>query len=206
MPVTDVYDTQKKKVSEIYLKDEIFDVEVKTHLISDVIIMQQKNKRRGTASTKNRSRVRGGGVKPWRQKGTGRARVGSRRSPLWVGGGTVFGPTPRDYSYSLPKKVKREALKSVLTLKLKEEKIIVLDNFHLEEIRTKAFKFIMQNFGIENVLIVDGGNDTLERSARNVKYAKVLPPEGLNVYDILRHENLILVKPSLEKIEARLLS
>ncbi len=206
MPVTDVYDTEKKKVSEIYLKDEIFDVEVKPHLISDVIIMQQKNKRRGTASTKNRALVRGGGVKPWRQKGTGRARAGSRRSPLWVGGGTVFGPTPRDYSYSLPKKVKREALKSVLTLKLKEGKIIVLDNFHLEEIRTKAFKFIMQNFGVENVLIVDEGNDTLERSSRNVKYTKILPPEGLNVYDILRHENLILVKPSLEKIEARLLS
>jgi large subunit ribosomal protein L4 len=206
MPVTDVYDTEKKKVSEIYLKDEIFDVEVKPHLISDVIIMQQKNKRRGTASTKNRALVRGGGVKPWRQKGTGRARSGSRRSPLWVGGGTVFGPTPRDYSYSLPKKVKREALKSVLTLKLKEGKIIVLDNFHLEEIRTKAFKFIMQNFGVENVLIVDEGNDTLERSSRNVKYTKILPPEGLNVYDILRHENLILVKPSLEKIEARLLS
>jgi large subunit ribosomal protein L4 len=206
MPVTDVYDTEKKKVSEIYLKDEIFDVEVKPHLISDVIIMQQKNKSRGTASTKNRALVRGGGVKPWRQKGTGRARSGSRRSPLWVGGGTVFGPTPRDYSYSLPKKVKREALKSVLTLKLKEGKIIVLDNFHLEEIRTKAFKFIMQNFGVENVLIVDEGNDTLERSSRNVKYTKVLPPEGLNVYDILRHENLILVKPSLEKIEARLLS
>jgi large subunit ribosomal protein L4 len=206
MPVTDVYDTEKKKVSEIYLKDEIFDVEVKPHLISDVIIMQQKNKRRGTASTKNRALVRGGGVKPWRQKGTGRARAGSRRSPLWVGGGTVFGPTPRDYSCSLPKKVKREALKSVLTLKLKEGKIIVLDNFHLEEIRTKAFKFIMQNFGVENVLIVDEGNDTLERSSRNVKYTKILPPEGLNVYDILRHENLILVKPSLEKIEARLLS
>lgn len=206
MPVMDVYDTQKKKVSEIYLKDEIFDVEVKPHLISDVIVMQQKNKRRGTACTKNRARVRGGGAKPWRQKGTGRARVGSRRSPLWVGGGTVFGPTPRDYSYSLPKKVKREALKSVLTLKLKEGKIIVLDNFHLDEIRTKAFVFIMNNFDIQNVLIIDEGNSTLERSARNVQYTKVLPPEGLNVYDILRHENLILVKPTLEKIEARLLS
>ncbi|MDY6854832.1 MAG: 50S ribosomal protein L4 [Thermodesulfobacteriota bacterium] len=206
MPVTDVYNTQKKKVCEIYLNDEIYDVKVKPHLISDVIIMQQKNKRRGTASTKNRAQVRGGGVKPWRQKGTGRARVGSRRSPLWVGGGTVFGPTPRDYSCSLPKKVKREALKSVLTLKLKEGKIIVLDNFHLDEIRTKAFVFIMSNFDVQNVLIVDEGNFTLERSARNVKFTKVLPPEGLNVYDILRHENLILVKPSLEKIETRLLS
>jgi len=166
--------------------------------------MQQTNRRRGTASTKNRAMVRGGGVKPWRQKGTGRARVGSRRSPLWVGGGTVFGPTPKDYSYSLPKKVRREALKSVLTLKLKEDKITILDSFKLKEIKTNALIQTLRNLDIENVLIIDQDNLNLERSARNIQNAKVLPPEGLNVYDILKYENLILVMPSVEKIEARL--
>ncbi|KAF0123750.1 MAG: large subunit ribosomal protein L4 [bacterium] len=204
MPVLDVYDIEKRKISEINLNDEIFDVEIKPHLISDVVIMQQTNRRRGTASTKNRAMVRGGGVKPWRQKGTGRARVGSRRSPLWVGGGTVFGPTPKDYSYSLPKKVRKEALKSVLTLKLKEDKITILDSFKLKEIKTKALIQTLRNLDIENVLIIDQDNLNLERSARNIQNAKVLPPEGLNVYDILKYENLILVMPSVEKIEARL--
>ncbi|HCX90916.1 MAG: 50S ribosomal protein L4 [Deltaproteobacteria bacterium CG12_big_fil_rev_8_21_14_0_65_43_10] len=204
MPVLDVYDIEKRKISEINLNDDIFNVEIKPHLISDVAIMQQTNRRRGTASTKNRAMVRGGGVKPWRQKGTGRARVGSRRSPLWVGGGTVFGPTPKDYSYSLPKKVRREALKSVLTLKLKEDKITILDSFKLKEIKTNALIQTLRNLDIENVLIIDQDNLNLERSARNIQNAKVLPPEGLNVYDILKYENLILVMPSVEKIEARL--
>lgn len=204
MPVLDVYDIEKRKISEINLNDDIFNVEIKPHLISDVAIMQQTNRRRGTASTKNRAMVRGGGVKPWRQKGTGRARVGSRRSPLWVGGGTVFGPTPKDYSYSLPKKVRREALKSVLTLKLKEDKITILGSFKLKEIKTKTLIQTLRNLDIENVLIIDQDNLNLERSARNIQNAKVLPPEGLNVYDILKYENLILVMPSVEKIEARL--
>ncbi|MDY7032430.1 MAG: 50S ribosomal protein L4 [Thermodesulfobacteriota bacterium] len=206
MPVLDVYDTDKNKVSEIYLHDDIFDTEVKEHLISDVIVMQQANRRRGTASTKNRASVRGGGAKPWRQKGTGRARVGSRRSPLWVGGGTVFGPTPRDYSYSLPKKIMKAALKSALTLRLREDKIIVLDRFELEEIKTKAFIQILRNLDIESVLMVDMENFNLERSARNVQNTKFLRPEGLNVYDIIRYENLVLVRSAIERIETRLLS
>ncbi len=206
MPVKDVYNIEKEKVAEVYLNDEVFDVEIKEHLISDVIIMQQAGKRRGTACTKNRAKVRGGGAKPWRQKGTGRARVGSRRSPLWVGGGTVFGPTPRDYSYSLPKKVKKAALKSALTLRLKENKVIILDNYKLDEIKTKAFVRILKNLGVENVLVVDANNFNLTRSARNVKNTRVLPPEGINVHDIIKYENLILVKPSIERIEERLLS
>ncbi|MEW6614709.1 MAG: 50S ribosomal protein L4 [Thermodesulfobacteriota bacterium] len=204
MPVLDVYDIEKRKISEINLNDEIFNVEIKPHLISDVVIMQQTNRRRGTASTKNRAMVQGGGVKPWRQKGTGRARVGSRRSPLWVGGGTVFGPAPKDYSYSLPKKIRREALKSVLTLKLKEDKITILNSFELKEIKTKSLIQTLQNMGVENVLIIDEDNFNLERSVRNIQNVKLLPPEGLNVYDILKYENLILVMPSVEKIEARL--
>ena len=206
MPVLDVYDTEKNKVSEIYLNDEVFDVDVKEHLISDVIVMQQANRRKGTASTKNRARVRGGGAKPWRQKGTGRARVGTRRSPLWVGGGTVFGPTPKDYSYSLPKKVKRAALKSALTLRLREEKVTILDSFNLEEIKTKAFIQVLDNLGVASVLLIDVNNFNLEKSAGNVQNTRVLRPEGLNVYDIIRYENLVLVKPSIEKIETRLLS
>ena len=206
MPVMDVYDTDKNKVSEIYLHDDIFDTEVKEHLISDVIVMQQANRRRGTASTKNRAKVRGGGAKPWRQKGTGRARVGSRRSPLWVGGGTVFGPTPRDYSYSLPKKIMKAALKSALTLRLREDKIIILDRFELEEIKTKAFIQVLRNLDIESVLMVDMQNFNLERSARNVQNTKFLRPEGLNVYDIIKYKNLVLVKSAIEKIETRLLS
>ena len=206
MPVMDVYDTDKNKVSEIYLHDDIFDTEVKEHLISDVIVMQQANRRRGTASTKNRAKVRGGGAKPWRQKGTGRARVGSRRSPLWVGGGTVFGPTPRDYSYSLPKKIMKAALRSALTLRLREDKIIVLDRFELEEIKTKAFIQVLRNLDIESVLMVDMENFNLERSARNVQNTKFLRPEGLNVYDIIRYENLVLVRSAIERIETRLLS
>jgi len=206
MPVLDVYDIEKKKVSETYLNDDIFDVEIKEHLISNVVIMQQAKRRSGTACTKNRSKVRGGGAKPWRQKGTGRARAGSRRSPLWVGGGTVFGPTPRDYSYSLPKKVRREALKSALTLKLKEDEITVLDSFNMEEIKTKAFVQVLRNFDIEDVLIIDDENLNLEKSARNIQNAKILHPIGLNVYDIIRYRNLILVRPSIEKIETRLLS
>ena len=206
MPVKDVYNIEKEKVAEVYLNDEVFDVEIKEHLISDVIIMQQAGKRRGTACTKNRAKVRGGGAKPWRQKGTGRTRVSSRRSPLWVGGGTVFGPTPRDYSYSLPKKVKKAALKSALTLRLKENKVIILDNYKLDEIKTKAFVRILKNLGVENVLVVDANNFNLTRSARNVKNTRVLPPEGINVHDIIKYENLILVKPSIERIEERLLS
>ena len=206
MPVINVYDINKKKVSERHLNDGVFDVDVKPHLMSDVVIMQQANRRQGTASTKNRAAVRGGGVKPWRQKGTGRARAGSRRSPLWVGGGTVFGPVPKDYSYSVPKKVKRAALKSSLTMKLREGKLIVLDKLSLEEIKTKQFVNILRNLETENVLIVDEGNFNLERSAKNVRNSKVLPPKGLNVYDILKYENLILVEPAVEKIEARLLS
>lgn len=206
MPVKDVYNIEKEKVAEVYLNDEVFDVEIKEHLISDVIIMQQASKRRGTACTKNRAKVRGGGAKPWRQKGTGRARVGSRRSPLWVGGGTVFGPTQRDYSYSLPKKVKKAALKSALTLRLKENKVIILDNYKLDEIKTRAFVRILKNLGVENVLVIDVNNFNLTRSARNVKNTRVLPPEGINVHDIIKYENLILVKPSIERIEERLLS
>ena len=205
MPVVDVVDINNNKVGEALLADEIFGVKVKPLVIHEVVKMQLANRRSGTASTKGRSLVSGGGRKPWRQKGTGRARAGSIRSPLWRGGGTVFGPVPRDYFYLVPKKVRRSALKSALTQKLKENKLVVIDAINLEEIKTKKFVALMKTLNINNALIIDKENKNLQLSARNVPNFKVLKPEGLNVFDIMTHEFLVLTKPSLECIEKRLL-
>jgi len=205
MPVVDVIDINNNKVGEALLADEIFGVKVKPLVIHEVVKMQLANRRSGTASTKGRSLVSGGGRKPWRQKGTGRARAGSIRSPLWRGGGTVFGPVPRDYFYLVPKKVRRSALKSALTQKLKENKLVVIDAINLEDIKTKKFVALMKTLNINNALIIDKENKNLQLSARNVPNFKVLKPEGLNVFDIMTHEFLVLTKPSLECIEKRLL-
>lgn len=204
MPVVDVIDINNNKVGEALLADEIFGVKVKPLVIHEVVKMQLANRRSGTASTKGRSLVSGGGRKPWRQKGTGRARAGSIRSPLWRGGGTVFGPVPRDYFYLVPKKVRRSALKSALTQKLKENKLVVIDAINLEDIKTKKFVALMKTLNINNALIIDKENKNLQLSARNVPNFKVLKPEGLNVFDIMTHEFLVLTKPSLECIEKRL--
>ncbi|MCX5885554.1 MAG: 50S ribosomal protein L4 [Proteobacteria bacterium] len=204
MAVFDIYDQEKNRISEIDLDDKIFGAKVDKNLFHEVVKMQLANRRGGNACTKTRSEVSGGGRKPWRQKGTGRARAGSTRSPLWVGGGVVFGPKPRDYSYSLPKKVRRAALKSALSLKVKEGKLLIVDNLNLEEIKTKAFVSLLKRLAVEGALIVDSDNVNLERSARNLHTVKVLRPEGLNVYDILKYEYLLLTKQSAEKIQERL--
>ena len=204
MAVFDIYDQEKNRISEIDLDDKIFGAKVDKNLFHEVVKMQLANRRGGNACTKTRSEVSGGGRKPWRQKGTGRARAGSTRSPLWVGGGVVFGPKPRDYSYSLPKKVRRAALKSALSLKVKEGKLLIVDNLNLEEIKTKAFVSLLKRLAVEGALIVDSDNVNLERSARNLHTVKVLRPEGLNVYDILKYECLLLTKQSAEKIQERL--
>jgi len=202
-----VYNIKGEKVSTINLKDEIFNVEVKSHLLHDVVNMQLANKRAGTASTKGRSEVSGSTRKLWRQKGTGRARVGGIRSPIRRGGGVAFGPKPRDYGYKVPKKVRRQALKIALTTKRQDNKLIILDDFNLETIRTKDFVKVMSNLNIKNVLIVTHEKNTnLELSSRNVPGVKVLGHEGLNVYDILRYENLVLLESTIPKIEERLLS
>jgi len=206
MPVVDIVDITNNKVGEVSLSDGIFGVEVKPHLIHEVVKMQLANRRSGTASTKNRALVRGGGKKPWKQKGTGRARVGTIRSPLWKGGGTIFGPVPRDYSYLVPKKVRKNALKSVLTQKLKENKLVLVDALKLEEVKTKKFVSLMKSLKISNALIIDEENKNLILSARNVPNFKVLKPEGLNVFDIMVYDHIVLTKPSLEKIEKRLLA
>ncbi len=205
MPTCDLYSLQKKKVGKLELQDHIFAAPVKPHLFHEVTTWQLAARRRGTASTKERASVQGGGHKPWRQKGTGRARAGTSRSPLWRGGGTTFGPHPRDYDYPLPKKVRKAALRSALSLRYQEGKLLLLDNFPAPEIKTKAFVEAMKGLGITNALIVtDGENLNLERSARNVPWAKVLRHNGLNVFDILKYEHLIIVKPAIEKIEERL--
>ena len=206
MPVVDIVDITNNKVGETSLTDDIFGVEVNPFLIHEVVKMQLANRRSGTASTKNRSLVRGGGKKPWKQKGTGRARVGSIRSPLWKGGGTIFGPMPRDYSYLVPKKVRKNALKAALSQKLQENKLVLVDAITLDEVKSKKFVALMKTFKITNALIIDEENKNLSLSARNVTNFKVLKPEGLNVFDLMIHDYVILTKPSLESIEKRLLA
>lgn len=202
-----VYSTGKKKVSEMELDDRVFNAEIKDHLLHDVVRMQQAKRRAGTASTKHRSEVRGGGRKPYRQKGTGRSRAGSIRSPLWRGGGVIFGPAPRDFGFRIPKKARKQALRMALSARAAEGKVLVLNQFQLKGIKTKSFVEVLRRFGMEKALIVVGEeNFNLERSARNVPGVKVLRVEGLNVYDILNHENLILVKDAVEKIHERLAS
>jgi large subunit ribosomal protein L4 len=207
MPVLDIYDIEKNKVSEVELSDSVFGVEVNESAIYEVVRMQMAARRQGTASTKERSFVSGGGKKPWRQKGTGRARSGSTRSPIWRGGGIVFGPHPRDYSFSVPKKVRRAALKSALSLKFRDQKIIVLKDFPMEDIKTKKFKEVLDRFGLKSVLFVlDGSNENLEKSSRNLQDLKMMRSEGINVYDLMRYEHLILMEPSVKNIEGALIS
>jgi large subunit ribosomal protein L4 len=205
MPLLDVFDIKNNRVSQVNLREDIFSADIKEQLIKEVVHMQLANRRKGTASTKTRGEVSGGGRKPWRQKGTGRARAGSIRSPLWKGGGVVFGPHPKDYSYIIPKKARKVALRSVLSLKVKENKLKILDNIELPHIKTKEFVGIIKNIGISKALIViDGRNEVIEKSARNIPDIKVLRVEGLNVYDILRYEDLVITKSALERIEERL--
>lgn len=207
MAVADVFDIEKKKVAEVELNDAVFGAEVNEATIHSVVKMQLASRRSGTSSTKGRSDVRGGGKKPWRQKGTGRARAGTSRSPIWRGGGIVFGPQPRDYSYSVPKKVRKNALISVLSMKVKEEKMMVLRNFPMEKISTKVFKKVVDLFGLKKTLfIIDQDDALLTKSSRNLKNVKMIRSEGLNVYDVLKYEHLVLLEPSIKKIEGALLA
>lgn len=207
MAVADVFDIEKKKVAQVELNDAVFGAEVNEAVVYDVIKMQMASRRSGTSSTKGRSDVRGGGKKPWRQKGTGRARSGTTRSPIWRGGGIVFGPQPRDYSFSVPKKVRKKALVSVLSMKLKDDKMVILKDFPMEKISTKAFKNVVDLFGFKKALFVlDIKNDILSKSSRNIKNIKMVRSEGINVYDVLNCEHLVLLEPSVKKIEGALLA
>lgn len=207
MAVADVFNIEKKKVAEVDLNDAVFNADVHEAVVYDVVKMQMASKRSGTASTKTRSDVSGGGKKPWRQKGTGRARSGSSRSPIWKKGGTVFGPHPRDYAFSVPKKVRKKALISALSLKFKENKMVILRDFPMETISTRVFKKVVDLFDVKKALFVlDDNNDVLMKSSRNIKNIKMIRSEGINVYDILNHEHLILLEPSVKKIEGALLA
>jgi large subunit ribosomal protein L4 len=197
-----VYDVGNQKVSDMELDDRVFAVKINDSLFYEVVRKTLASQRKGTAATKNRTDVRGGGAKPWKQKGTGRARAGSRRSPLWKGGGTIFGPMPRSYSFSIPKKVSSAALKAALSLKHKEGKLILLDDFPLEGFKTRHVMEVLRTFQVEDALIVtERKNPFLERSARNIPGVEVLRYESLNVYDILNHQHLILLSPVVQKIQ-----
>lgn len=207
MSTIDIFNTKNEKVGEAELSDSIFNLEVKEYLLHDVVRMQLAGRRAGTACTKTRVEVSGGGAKPWRQKGTGRARAGSRRSPLWRGGGVIFGPKPRDYSFKLNRKVKKQALAMAMSARFQEGNLVVLDDFTMDAIKTKDFVSVMNVLNIENCLIIaDGATDKLNKSARNVNGFKVLPTDGLNVYDILLHKKLVLVQPAIENLEKRLMA
>ncbi len=205
MPVLNVYDIDKNKVSELELSDSVFGAPVNENVLYEAVKVQMASRRQGTSSTKGRSDVSGGGKKPWRQKGTGRARSGTSRSPVWRGGGIVFGPQPKDYSYSLPKKVRKIALRSALSLKVKEEKVLVLRDFPMDEIKTKKFKEVLDKFGlIKALFVIDEKDLTLEKSSRNIKSVKMMRAEGVNVYDLMKYDNLVLLEPAAKKIEGAL--
>jgi large subunit ribosomal protein L4 len=204
MAVVDVVNKNAEKVSELELTDTIFNVPVKSNLLHEVVTMQQANRRAGTAAVKHRSDIRGSTKKLFRQKGTGRARRGDIKSPLLKGGGSVFGPDPKDWSYKVPKKIRRKALMMALSSKFQDESLIVLDSFTLDQIETKDFFSVVKALSAENSLIVtDKLDDTLDRSSRNVPNVKVLKTEGLNVYDILKYKKLVLLESAVEGIERR---
>jgi len=205
MAKTDVINIQGDKVGEVEIKDEIWNTGVKPYLMHDVVRMQLTNRRRGTSSTKSRGEVSGGGTKPWKQKGTGRARAGSNTSPVWVGGGIAFGPKPKEYYASVPKKVRKSALRSALTVRFQESKVKVLDKLELPGISTKNMNGIMKGLNLTKpLLVVDRKDVVLEKSVRNIPYAKVLRAEGLNVYDIIRHGDFVVTLDALKRIEEAL--
>ena len=197
-----VYNIEGKEVGSIELNDAVFGVEVNEHLVHMAVVNQLANNRQGTQSAKTRSEVSGGGRKPWRQKGTGHARQGSTRAPQWTGGGIVFAPKPRDYSFKMNKKEKRIALLSALSSKVAESKIVVLDEFKLDEIKTKKFVEVMSNLKVENALVVlEGENKNVVLSGRNIPSVKVTATNEINTYDVLKYTTLVVTKAAVEKLE-----
>ena len=197
-----VYNMEGKEVEKIDLSDAVFGVEVNEHLVHMAVVQYLANRRQGTQKAKTRSEVSGGGRKPWRQKGTGHARQGSTRAPQWTGGGVVFAPVPRDNSFKMNKKEKRLALKSVLTGRVLENKLIVLDELKMDEYKTKQFKKVMENLNVKKGLVVLAENDDkVERSARNLSGINTALTNTINVYDILKSDTLVLTKDAVKKIE-----
>ena len=200
-----VYNIEGKEVGSIELNDAVFGVEVNEHLVHMAVVNQLANNRQGTQSAKTRSEVSGGGRKPWRQKGTGHARQGSTRAPQWTGGGIVFAPKPRDYSFKMNKKEKRIALLSALSSKVADNKIVVLDAFNLDEVKTKKFAEVMSNLKVDKALVViEGENKNVVLSGRNIPTVKVSATNEINTYDVLKYETLVVTKAAVEKLEAEL--
>jgi large subunit ribosomal protein L4 len=203
MPKVTLFNQTGSQVGDIELNESIFGIEPNNHVLFEAIIMQRASLRQGTHKVKNRSEVAGGGRKPWKQKGTGRARQGSIRSPQWRGGGVVFGPTPRSYAYKLPKKVRRLAIKSALSAKALEENILVLESLSFEAPKTKEFVAVLKNLSVytKTLVVTDGLDEKVALSARNIPGVTVVEADGLNVLDVVSHNKLILTKSAVEKVE-----
>ena len=202
MAKVSVYNMEGKEVETMELDDAVFGVDVNEHLVHMAVVQQLANNRQGTQKAKTRSEVRGGGRKPWRQKGTGHARQGSTRAPQWTGGGVVFAPTPRDYSFKLNKKEKRAALKSALSSRVAENKFVVVDELKFDAIKTKDFAKVMSNLGVEKALVVINDNDTnVVMSAKNIPTVKTASTSTINVYDILKYNTVVVTKVAVNTIQ-----
>ena len=202
MPTVGLFNQEGKQVGDIQLNENVFGVEVNTDAMHQVVVALLANKRQGTQSAKTRAEVRGGGIKPWRQKGTGRARQGSIRAPQWIKGGIVFAPKPRDYRVSVPKSMRRVAMKSALTSKVQENQMVVLEALALEAPKTKQMVEVLKAFDAKKTLIVTGeSNEVLYKSARNIADVQIMPVNNINVYDLLKFEKLIITKDAVSKIE-----
>ena len=203
MPTVALFKQDGSKNGEVELNETIFGIEPNDNVVRDVVLMQRASLRQGTHAVKNRTAVRGGGKKPWRQKGTGRARAGSTRSPIWVGGGTIFGPTPRSYAYKLPRKVGRLALKSVLSEKVNDESLVVVDSFEFEQPKTKDFAASLESLNVNSKVLVVLEDDDVNaaRSARNLKNVTVLPAKGLNVLNVVDSDKVVITRRALSQVE-----
>ncbi|MBC1253546.1 50S ribosomal protein L4 [Listeria welshimeri] len=203
MPKLSLLKQDGTNAGEITLNDTVFGIKPNEKVVVDVILSQRASLRQGTHKVKNRSEVRGGGRKPWRQKGTGRARQGSIRSPQWRGGGVVFGPTPRSYAYKLPKKVRRLAIKSILSSKVNEEKLVVLEGLTFDAPKTKEFAAFLKNISVDTkaLIVVAGESENVELSARNLQGITVIPAESISVLEVAKHDKLIITKAAVEKVE-----
>lgn len=202
MPTVGLFNQEGKQVGDIQLNNNVFGVEVNTDAMHQVVVALLANKRQGTQSAKTRAEVRGGGIKPWRQKGTGRARQGSIRAPQWIKGGIVFAPKPRDYRVSVPKSMRRVAMKSALTSKIQDNQVVVLETLSFEAPKTKKMVEVLKAFDAKKTLIVTGeSNEVLYKSARNIADVQIMPVNNINVYDLLKFEKLIITKDAVSKIE-----
>ena len=206
MPTVELFKQDGTSAGEVTLKAELFGIEPNNNVVFDVVTNQQASLRQGTHAVKNRSAVRGGGRKPWRQKGTGRARAGSTRSPIWRGGGVVFGPTPRSYSYKTPRKSRRLAIKSVLSQKVLDNELIVVDSLVLDVPKTKDFRAILDNLKVDKkvLLVLENTNENIFRSARNLTNVKVVSSDNVSVLDVVAHDYLLITQTALEELEGAL--